>query len=257
MKTSRPAHGNLALAEMLGMLSHEMRAPLQTLSASLDNVELELGDVRSPLVRMHLDRMRTALDKATLRLNSLSDYARTANRLSHQAVRVDDVVLRPYLEDVAAEHLTADAGRVGVDVAADVPPSLCLDKSRLQQILDNYLVNASKYGASGDLRIVVQRVGSGAAGRRREAVEFAVIDRGSGIPDDEVPLIWQPFYRLGNAMDKPGSGLGLAIVQLLCDSAGWEAGYRRVEHAGSCFYVRVPLIAARRRPGRLRPSPAA
>lgn len=248
--TGEAAHRHLALAEMLGMLSHEMRSPLQTLSASLDTVDLELVDIQSPVVRKHLERMRSALDKATVRLNSLSDYARTANRLSHQAVRIEDIALRPLLDDVACEFRAADARRVVVEVADNVPESLPVDKSRLQQVIENYLKNASKYCPTGDLRIVVQRVGIGAPARRREGIEFAVVDQGEGIADDEVALIWQPFYRVRKAADKPGSGLGLAIVQLLCDRAGWEAGYRRADGDGACFYVRVPLSSpAEKRPG--------
>lgn len=240
------------------MLSHEMRSPLQTLSASLDTVELELGDARSPVVRTHLERMRNALDKATLRLDSLSDYARTANRLSHQAVRVEDVALRPFLDDVACESLAADVRRLVVEVADDVPEALSLDKSRLQQVMENYLGNASKYCPTGGLRVVVQRVAGAAPASRRESVEFAVVDQGEGIADDEADLVWQPFYRLRSAADKPGSGLGLAIVQLLCDHAGWEAGYRRADGKGSCFYVRVPVSShAETRPGGGRRSRAA
>jgi signal transduction histidine kinase len=239
-KRSRPLHKHLVLAEMLGMLSHEMRTPLQTLSACLDTVEFELGDIQSPVVRAQFGRMRSALDKATMRLDLLSDYARTADRLSNQAARIEDVALQPFLEDVVRESLAADARRVIVEIADDIPASLPVDKPRLQQVIENYLKNASKYCPTGDVRLKVRWAGSTGQERRSGSIEFAVIDQYGGVADDEVDLIWQPFYRTRSAQGKPGSGLGLAIVRVLCENAGWRAGYRRADGLGSCFYVCVP-----------------
>jgi two-component system OmpR family sensor kinase len=103
--------------------------------------------------------------------------------------------------------------------------------------LHNLVDNAIKYSRSGDT-IEVRAFEDGAA------VVIEVADTGQGIPDNELPQIWDELYRGQGARGLPGSGLGLALVRTIVERHGGVVGVRSRQGQGTVFTMRLPIRSA-------------
>jgi signal transduction histidine kinase len=153
------------------------------------------------------------------------------------------VDLRPTDVGALAQHraeamapLAWQKGRVEVlaEVQADLPLALA-DAGRLEQVLVNLLRNAVRHTPPGGVVVVL------VAGEA-DAVRVDVRDTGQGIPPDELPRVWERFYRGASArQDGPGAGLGLTLVKELVEAMGGTVSVESVVGQGSCFTVRMRL----------------
>jgi signal transduction histidine kinase len=142
-----------------------------------------------------------------------------------------------------------------VEVALDVPERLVVAGSapQLRQVFLNLVTNAVKFTERGEVRIVAREQspvgetgevgGDGAEGGRW--VEVRVRDTGVGIEPDELPRVFDRFYRGDAARGRPGgTGLGLAIARLLVEQHGGTIDVRSEVGEGSEFTVRLPAGVA-------------
>ncbi len=125
-----------------------------------------------------------------------------------------------------------------MEVIADLPaglPPACADAERLGQVLANLLRNAICHTEPGGIVAVNLRA-------EPDAVILEVRDTGAGIPPDELPRLWERFYRgaAGRARDGDGAGLGLALVKELTEAMGGSVAVESRVGQGSCFTVRLP-----------------
>ena len=137
----------------------------------------------------------------------------------------------------AMAPLAWQTGRVEVvsDIPAHLPPVLA-DPVRLDQVLANLLRNAIRHTPPGGLVAVRAFVDS-------NAVRFDVCDTGEGIPAEDLPHIWERFYRgaNGRSRDSGGAGLGLALVKELTEAMGGSVSVESAPDQGACFTVRLLL----------------
>jgi len=111
------------------------------------------------------------------------------------------------------------------------------DEALLRHIFGNLLSNAVKYSPPGKpVELLVERQGTDAV--------FVVRDRGIGIPDTDIKLLFQPFHRARNVGEVPGSGLGLVIVQRCVDLHGGTIKLESTEGVGTSATVRLSLFVA-------------
>jgi signal transduction histidine kinase len=222
---------------LLGMVSHELRAPLQSLMAVGELLEIQLGSL--PGVDQRVVRnaviVQETVERMSAQLRTLRDYARAAHDLDSRAMKLENVNPRTVVRDVIA---TTDTGGLSITVVVEkgAPERLPCDELRLRQILANYLTNAGKYASGTAVVRVAPRAG---ASGRGAVVRFAIEDEGPGIDDRDRRLIWGPYYRANAALAQPGSGLGLAVVKLLAERPGWVVGHEPRPGGGSIFFVDV------------------
>ena len=140
-----------------------------------------------------------------------------------------------------AEHLAGrpSAGRDGRVVHhADGPDPLWVraHPALLGQLLDNLLDNAGKHGNGGAIVVETRR-------DRRESI-LAVEDRGPGIAPEDLPHVFEPFYRSAQTRRRgvAGVGLGLAVVRRIATACGGSVGVRSEPGQGARFEVRFPLM---------------
>jgi len=216
-----------AKAEFIANASHELKTPLTALSGYLEMLEDEEDErVRAEF----LDDMRSQTDRLQNLARTLLDLSRLdANAVTFRKEEVD-------LEDLLHE-LRRDFGYTGrpvnVRVAEDLPP-VVTDPTQLHRMLAILMDNALKYSeAPVDLDL----------SREDGRAVISITDRGCGIPEAEIPHIFDRFYRAQGSSRADGTGLGLALAREINDHLGGEIRVQSQPGAGSTFSVTLPLTA--------------
>ncbi len=224
---------NLAKSRFLTGMSHEMRAPLNSI----------LGYSQLLLREAGLDASRRESVDTILRsgehLAGLVDGLLELSRIEHGKLRIDPraVDLGAVLAQVARmfEPLAEAKGLAfRFEVEGTLPARVHADPKRLRQVLINLLSNAVKFTESGAVSLKVRHV--------REIGHIDVTDTGIGVAEADQGRIFRPFERLAPA-NVEGTGLGLTITQLLVELMGGDIRVRSEPGRGSCFQVRVYLPA--------------
>jgi two-component system phosphate regulon sensor histidine kinase PhoR len=191
-------------------VSHELRTPLARLLALLESAELPGADRDALLAeaREQVEQMSELIDDV-LFLSELES--------GRQVVALGGTPALPVLEEVR-DRLADSAERAGVTVAIDAAPEveLPLRRRMLQVVVENLVSNAVRYAGPDATLTLSARPGL-----------LEVADDGRGVEEDELPRLFERFYRSDRARASRGTGLGLAIVKHVIASAGG-----RVEASG-------------------------
>jgi len=210
--------------------AHELRTPLTAVSGNLEL--LMLGAVSEPAQqRRSLQRMNSELE----RMSRLVDDLLTLSRLDAQpTLRHAPVDLGALAHEIVGEFrgLSPDH-HWSLAVAPNV--SVKGDADRLRQVLLNIVENARKYTPTGGISITVTS--------RQGAGVVTVTDTGVGIPPDDVPHVWERFYRVDQARTRTsgGSGLGLAIVKSIVEAHHGQVTLSSTVGQGTTVTVTLPL----------------
>jgi heavy metal sensor kinase len=214
--------------------SHELRTPVALLHSQ---IELALKRRRTP------EEYREALEtcqRASTRLRSLLDGLITLARADagKLALAFQPVDLVSLVEEVAAQH-RGDAEQAKINLSTTVPATpveVRGDPVFLARLLANLLTNAIRHTPDGG------RIGISLTADQREAL-LSVADTGCGIPEEDLPKIFERFYRVDKARSRSsgGSGLGLAICKGIVEAHGGTIGCSSKLEQGTTFVVRLPL----------------
>ncbi|MFT3733662.1 MAG: ATP-binding protein [Rhodocyclaceae bacterium] len=225
---------NLAKSRFVTGMSHEMRAPLNSIlgySQVLLRQRALVAKQRDAVSTIH----RSGEHLASL-VNGLLELARIeAGKLRLEQSALD---LRDFLDQIVKmfQPLAEDRGLAfHVDIDPNLPANVHADPKRLRQILINLLGNAIKFTEHGSVGIRIRY--------RREIAHIDVEDTGSGIAASDQERIFLPFERASERVGVEGTGLGLTITRLLVDLMGGDIRLRSAPDEGSCFSVRVYLPA--------------
>ena len=184
--------------------SHELRTPLTAVRTNIDL--LREGKLPEDEARHALDEASVELDALTRLVSDLVELARGEERkLRLEEIHLDDLVA------ATVERAQARAPQVTF-VTALSPTQVRADPVLLERAVSNLLDNAVKYSPDGAPIEVSVRGG-----------EVIVADHGPGIADEDLPRVFDRFYRAATARSKPGAGLGLAIVREAAEAHGGRA----------------------------------
>ena len=235
-------------AEFLGMVSHELRAPLTSIKGSAATA-LRASRLVGPAEVAQFFRI---IDEQADRMDSLIGDLLDAGRIDTGTLSVapepSDVAV---LVDQARGTFISGGGRhtVRIDLPPDLPRVMA-DRQRLVQVLNNLLANAARHAPdSAPIRIAAEREGLDVA--------VSVADEGQGIAPDQLGQLFRKYTTAGDRKGGLGSGLGLAICKGLVEAQG---GRIRAESGGvglgARFTFTIPVAeAAGDRPGPARPGP--
>lgn len=214
--------------ELLAVVSHDLRTPLQavTMGANMLDEVATSAAMRRPLavISAAVERMQHLIDE-------LIDVARLEQHgleLRRERCSGGDLI-----ESAASLfHARAAKAQIEVTCCADAPTSLVVDRERILQVLTNLVSNALRYTPSGGkIAMSVEAA--------NEAVKFAVSDTGPGIPEDQVPHLFDRYWQGG--VKKRGSlGLGLYICKQIVDAHGGQLGVATELGRGSTFWFMLP-----------------
>jgi signal transduction histidine kinase len=251
-----------ARRELVASVSHELRTPVSTLRSYLESTRAHWDEEDAPpaSLRHDLDIMEHESRRLQTLIEDLFTLARAeVGKLDLRCVPADvGDEMRRIAETVAP--LAWQSGRVEVvaEVAPDLPLAL-VDSNRLNQVLQNLLHNGIRHTPPGGIVAI-------SASADAERVMLQVKDTGEGIAADDLPHIWERFYRSDRArmQSATGSGLGLALVKELTEAMGGSVSVESTPGQGSIFTVAVPraadltpdVSAPRQRKPSARPTPA-
>lgn len=237
-----------ALAEhrrFVSRLDHELKNPLTAMRAALTNLAaLAPTDAR-------LGAALTGVDAQVLRLVRITSDLRKLAAVETAPLDIGPIPPEPLLAEVADDG--AELGRaIGppVRVELDLPrrpwplATVWGDRDLLHLALLNLVGNAVKFSPPGGTVTLGARDDVGRDGVGRLTVE--VTDSGTGIPQEELPLIWEELARGSAARGTPGSGIGLAMVRVIVARHGGEASVRSVAGRGTVVTIRLPVQPAPR-----------
>ncbi len=214
--------------------SHELRTPLTSLTTNLELLA-EPGGLADPQAAQLLAAAREQSGELKALINDLVDLARYGEAEAHY----EDL----RLDLIAAELVARAAKRApGLKFATDLAPCLITaDPDAIERALGNLLDNAVKWSPSDATVRVVVGTSPSPDGAAPDRAWFSVADEGPGIPEADLPHIFDRFYRSTEARAKPGSGLGLSIVRQIADAHGGEVGaYSRDPGPGTEFRFIIP-----------------
>jgi signal transduction histidine kinase len=180
------------------------------------------------------------MEREIVRLQGLIDDLFTVSRaeaggLSLNMTTVDvGSVVRRRVEALSPLARQREHVEVVADVPVDLPPARA-DAERLDQVLINLLRNALRHTPPGGIVAVVTSTDEA-------HIRIEVCDTGAGIPQAELPHVWERFYRGDDAreLDTQGAGLGLALVKDLVEAMGGQVAAESHTGEGSCFSVWLP-----------------
>jgi two-component system, OmpR family, phosphate regulon sensor histidine kinase PhoR len=221
-------------SDFVANVSHELRTPLSILrgyiETLLDNPETsreELSRVLNVMER-HSKRLGLLLDD----LLSLAQLESSSAKLELGELRVKELfnnVIHDWKQKLAAKNL-----KIMVDLAPDAQ-TIRADETRLQEVLYNLLENSVKYSReNGEIRLH--------AARRGSEIVLSVSDDGTGISRDQLPRIFERFYRADSARSRElgGTGLGLAIVKHIAQLHGGRVEAESELGRGTTIRVVLP-----------------
>lgn len=220
--------------EFVANVSHELRTPLAIfqgyVETLIDNPEMEQSE--------RADIYET-LERHSKRLNAIVEDLLMLARIDSGRDVLNRVTLNP---SAVVETLIADwqprAREAGITLRSEVEsdlPSLVADELRLGQVLNNLVDNALKYSHRGGSVLISVR-------RKGDAVMLSVQDNGPGISRQDLPRIFDRFYRVdkGRGRDAGGTGLGLSIVKNIATLHGGEVFAESMPGEGTTIRVCIP-----------------
>ncbi len=216
--------------DFVSNVSHELRTPLASIRALIETIEV--GGVDPGDQAGFLARIRQQVDRLTALVNELLDLSRIESGAID--LRPEDVALGEVIAEAASLLRTeTDARGITIGCPARGEGVVEADRASLLRMVSNLLDNAIKYSPPGGV-IHVTVTDEGAL------VALHVRDEGPGIPEPEVPRVFERFYKGEQSRADSGTGLGLAIVKHLVRAHGGTAAVTSREGQGAEFTVRLP-----------------
>jgi signal transduction histidine kinase/HAMP domain-containing protein len=216
---------------LLAAVGHELRTPLAAIKGHASTLLQEDVDWSPEDERHFLQTISGEADRLALLVSNLLDLSRQEAGLlllNRGAARVSELVTE------TVERLDQSAASVSVDIPGDLP-LVYIDSARVEVVLRNLLTNALVYGGS-EIRIT--------AAQREDEIVVAVADNGPGIAPDELPHVFERFYRahLGRQRHSGGTGLGLAICKAFIEAHGC-AIWAESSEQGTTISFSLPLVS--------------
>ena len=221
------------MKEFVANVSHELRSPLTSIKGFVEALIDNKG--KTPEVQQRfLTIINDETDRLSLLVNDLLILSGSEGEitLKHEIIELED-----FIENVLTSFQSrVEEKSVNIRVSSDDDSILLkIDFNSFRQIIVNLVDNALKYSPPGGNVLISLR-------QSEEMISISIGDSGPGIPERDLPHIWDRFYRVDKdrSRETGGTGLGLAIVKQLTEKNGGQVEVESVLGTGSMFSVRFP-----------------
>ncbi|MFH2067379.1 MAG: ATP-binding protein [Pseudomonadota bacterium] len=222
--------------DFVNMVAHEIRSPL-------NSIAMQLKVILDGLAGAVTEKQKEILDRASKKINALSnlstellDLAKIESGLITQ--EKEEFHIGSLLEDQVAFFQQAAAAKgisLELDAVPGLPPVLA-NKRNMEEVFSNLITNAIHYTPeNGKISILAVAV--------KNHLCVSITDTGFGIPSEDLPKIFDRFYRVKNEKTRyiTGTGLGLPIVKSILDAHNGKIRVESEPDKGSTFYVYLPI----------------
>lgn len=219
-------------SRIISVISHEYRTPLTIIQSSTELLERYDGKLTEEKKLTHFQRIKTSLQHMTHLVSDVLFIGKAeADRLEFNPTPLN---LEQFCWELVEELRSGLNSQVAISFFSQ---GNCtdsnLDEKLLRQILTNLLSNAIKYSQDGGtVRFELECY--------KDKARFCIQDEGIGIPEADLPLLFESFYRAPNVGTIPGTGLGLAIVKKCVDLHKGHISVDSVVGIGTTFTVTLP-----------------
>lgn len=223
------------LAERVNQMARQVRDLLAARTTLLAGVS---HDLRTPLARMRLALALLANDPDPVQIRRLERDIEAMDQLIGNILDLAKGLEREPFNRVSVAELLREVvqeggGRMSLKVDATIG-ILKLPPVALRRIVANLANNALRHAPDGSVEVIAERTPTG--------LRIGILDRGPGIPADQLELVFQPFHRVESSRSTAtgGSGLGLAIVRQLADVHGWSVALQNRDGGGLEAWLCIP-----------------
>ncbi|WP_437621543.1 sensor histidine kinase [Sorangium sp. So ce1151] len=219
--------------EFLSIAAHELRSPLNALMLTIHRLKLRVPEDGSlPELDRLVDMSQRQIDRLTSLVQNLLDVTRIRARRLELEFEPKDLlqIVRDAAEE-AIEH--ARSAGTPVRIVASEPIFGLWDGARIEQVVQNLLTNALKYGGGSPIEVSLAREGA--------TVKLTVRDHGPGIAAEDRDRVFEPFQRIASTYKSQSLGLGLYIVREIVQAHGGRIAIESPDGGGAAFVVRLPV----------------
>lgn len=222
--------------EILANVTHDLKTPLTMIKAYASMVQEISGD--NPEKRQkHLQVIIDETDRLTGLVNDVLAVSKVNSKISEIHEKVFN--LTEFLYGIINKF--GYLKQLGYNLMVDIEPNRYTraDEEKIGQVIYNLLGNAVSY--TGDDKTIYISLKSSMDGKR---LKFSVRDTGKGISKEELPHIWERYYRSEESHSRPvkGTGLGLNIVKVILENHSFDFGVESKKGVGSTFWVDFPSM---------------
>ena len=219
--------------ELIGNISHEFRTPLAGIKAMVETLTGGAMDDKVA-AKDFLTRIDSEVDRLTQLVEELTELSRIETGKAE--LKKEPIDLNKLVEEVIAQ-LSPQAERQQLSISREFAtnlPSVLADKGRVRQVITNLVHNAIKFTPAGGRITITSRALEG-------SVVVHIADTGIGIPEEDLPRVFERFYKGDKARAGGGTGMGLAIAKHVIQAHGGTIWVRSEEGKGSTFAFSLPL----------------
>ena len=219
--------------ELIGNISHEFRTPLAGIKAMVETLTGGAMDDKVA-AKDFLTRIDSEVDRLTQLVEELTELSRIETGKAE--LKKEPIDLNKLVEEVIAQ-LSPQAERQQLSISREFAtnlPSVLADKDRVRQVITNLVHNAIKFTPAGGRITITSRALEG-------SVVVHIADTGIGIPEEDLPRVFERFYKGDKARAGGGTGMGLAIAKHVIQAHGGNIWVRSEEGKGSTFAFSLPL----------------
>lgn len=226
---------NKMKSEFVSAVSHELRTPLTSIKGyAAILIEGKLGEV-TPAIKERLEKINKHSDTLTKMVNDMLDISRIESgkvEMKFEKLEVKDVV--DGVVDMITPQIREKDLKLEIEIPAKVS-SMSADNTQIERVFINLLSNAIKFTPSGG-KIGIK------AKEEDKFIEIEISDTGSGISEEELPRIFDEFFRCENPINREvkGTGLGLSLVKRIVEAHGGKIGVKSTLHKGTTFNFTLP-----------------
>lgn len=220
--------------EFLNVAAHELRTPLTALRLSLQTTLSQVKE-HAPHAGPLFERVELSLRQAR-RISDLIERLLDVSRLAAGTLALERsrIDLGELVADIV-KQMEDQFASTRSDITLTVEQVYCFaDRSRMEQVISNLLSNALKHGEGAPVEVTVERQGAYA--------RLTVRDHGPGIAEEDLPRIFERYYRAGGSGRVPGLGLGLYLVRWLVEAHGGSIRALSRRGEGATFVIELPAV---------------